>query len=238
MKMFSCALFLILIMAACFIPHAHAGSRSGAIGQPEFGWLPLRPIAKSPSPVFVFTPRIPAFEPDLTLSLKNSDDRRDQRPGGGRPSPMAIAEKIRFLRPIFELREKFDQIPRKISGGLPHGFIIPMLMKDSDDGQKSGMKREQGAGEPMIPPTKDRQTGETPHDQYYLGYQVTNPDDEKRGYWFIAVGFRTSGTGGGSGRPGRGDKQTTSEREPENTTNSFVTKKEFQGPIVGLVGKF
>ena len=223
------------------IPTIYAGSTAGSIDRAGSGWIPLRPAGKRTSPLFVFKPLKTPFEHGFDLELNESTDRKNHDSRGDsrreRPSPMALVEKIRFLKPVFELRDKFDQIPEKISDALPGNFFIPLLTKDSADDRKSRNTREPHSGEQASSPSKDRQASDMSHDQYYLGYRFTNPDDDRYGYWFIAVGLRNS-NGGGRGRDGRAEKKMTPDTGSENSAVSVATKKEFQGPIVGLVGKF
>lgn len=221
----------ILLLLLCCVNRAD-GATSSSVDQSGSGWLPIRSARTPEIPVFVFTPRESSFnKPDVFNDRVTVD---------GRVSPMALAEKIRFLRPAFELRDKLWNIPQKMSAVLPTGFFVPALMKDSGDGRKSGPDQQQKFEEKALSATGQRQTGEMPRDRYYLGYRCTNPDDEKHGFWFIAVGFRNSGgSQDRSGdRGGRSSADSAPELESDLSTSSVATKKEFQGPILGLVGKF
>ena len=149
-------------------------------------------------------------------------------PGGRAPGAMALLQKLPMLKTALDLREQVMDKITAVGNNPKRRLVFPFYWFDKqndqkprgetkpEEGQKTKDDRNQG--------TSEKKSGM--QEKYWLGYRLGTLGERKPEEWFLGFGWKSAEGGGG-----RGMKEQ--ERDPEQPV-----KKEFGGPIIGLIGYF
>lgn len=80
---------------------------------------------------------------------------------------------------------------------------------------------------------------ESSHERYFVGYRLNSKSSQKEKIWFLGLGWKSGRGGGKAGRrpETKGTKSVANQNSIDDTRQNS-TKKEYTGPILGLVGQF
>ncbi|MBF0405734.1 MAG: hypothetical protein HQM10_00150 [Candidatus Riflebacteria bacterium] len=144
-----------------------------------------------------------------TLDSSNPPEEIGKRKRG--MSPMGAVQLLRkysFFDPVFSRWDKVMTGQR---------FFVPFFIDIQSDRQNKSKGSENKA---LQPSREDSRQGAS-QEKYWIGYRLKNSTEDSSSNWF--VGFGTKNTSSG-------DKRKTNQEDRN--------KKDFNGPIIGLVGKF
>lgn len=171
------------------------------------------------------------FQPEAysreTPALKQyfvNDDVKERKHPGGRENRLKMLEQYSLFRKISSTREKLLEKFGLDKQNTKEGLVFPMLMGERQGNDR--MSRPDRKDAFQSKPEEGRPK-EGNQERYLIGYRFNRKGVDNPQTWVLGFGWKNGGP-----------KKPREDSRDSRDSNQAAVKKDFSGPILGIMGEY